>query len=128
MKYKSLVLLHSIIYAVFAIVLFAIPKTLWPLYGVEINDKYANFLSQHNSIFLGGIAIFAWLFKDIDAQSQVAKKFVTGLMWINLLGVIITLTACFSKVFVGFGWSDPIFFGFLAVLCLVTLKKNKVSC
>ena len=43
----------------------------------------------------------------------------------NILGVIITLYACFTGIFTGFGWSDPIFFALLAVLSFVQLGKNR---
>ena len=43
------------------------------MYGVEINDKYAYFLSQHTSIFLGGIAAISWLLRDIEPGVS-AKK------------------------------------------------------
>lgn len=124
MKFRSLLLTHSIIYMAFAIVLFCLPSSLWPLYGLEINDRYAYFLSQHNSIFLGGLAIIAWLFRDIEGNTPAAKKLTLGLLWSNILGVSVTLYACLSGVFVGFGWSDPIFFAFLSVLCLIRLKKS----
>ncbi len=124
MTNKMFLTVHSIIYALFAIVLFAVPALLWPMYGVEINDKYAYFLSQHNSIFLGGIAIIAFIFRDVDLKSSEAKKIVLGMFWTNLLGVIVTLYAALTNVFTGFGWSDPIFFSFMATLSFVQLKKN----
>ena len=58
---RTFLILHGASYAVFAVALFVVPGLLWPNYGVELNDRYAVFLSQHNSIFLGGIAIIEWL-------------------------------------------------------------------
>ena len=116
--------LHSAIYAIFAVALFFIPALLWPMYGVEVNDRYAYFLSQHNSIFLGGIAILGVIFRDTEANSVPAQKLFRGLMWTNLLGFVITLYACFGNIFVGFGWSDQVFFALLAVLCFQQLKRN----
>lgn len=116
---------HSVIYAIFAIALFVIPAQLWPLYGVDVNDQYAYFLSQHNSIFLGGLAIICFLFRDIETGSQTAQKLFNGLMWTNALGLIITLYACLTAVFTGFGWSDPAFFALLAGLSFLQLKKNR---
>ena len=112
------------VYASFAIVLFVMPALLWPMYGVEINDKYAYFLSQHNSIFLGGIAIIAYLFRDIEPNSLMARKLLMALGLTNMLGFFITLYACFNDIFVGFGWSDPIFFAVLAMLNFWQFKKN----
>lgn len=57
---RSFLLIHSSIYAIFAIGLFFFPNLLWPNYGVQLNDQYSVFLSQHNSIFLGGIAILTY--------------------------------------------------------------------
>lgn len=116
---------HSIVYAIFAIGLFVFPHALWPNYGLELNDKYAVFLSQHTSIFLGGIAIIGFLFRDVEYKSTYAKKILLGLLLTNILGVIITLYACFTGIFYGFGWSDPAFFAFLSVLSYLKLRENK---
>jgi len=62
MSNRTFLTLHGIIYAAFAIVLFMLPETVWPLYGVKINDQYAFFLSQHTSIFLGGLAAVAFCY------------------------------------------------------------------
>ncbi len=125
MNVKTIFIIHSTIFAFFAIALFFIPDILWPLYGVEVNDEYARFLSQHNSIFLGGIAIIAFLFRDIESNSTVARKLIVGLLWTNLLGILVTLYACFKGVFVGFGWSDPAFFSVMAALCVWQLKQPR---
>lgn len=124
MNNKIFLTAHGIIYATFAVTLFFLPDVLWPLYGVEINDQYARFLSQHNSIFLGGIAILAYLFRDIEAGSDSARKLFKGLVYTNILGFLITLYACITSIFVGFGWSDPLFFAILAVLSFWQLKTN----
>ena len=124
MSSKTFLIIHSAIYASFTLALFSAPALVWPIYGLEVNDKYAFFLSQHNSIFLGGIAILGFLFRDIEAGSLMGKKLFLGLMWTNLLGLVITLYACLGGIFVGFGWSDPAFFALLSALCFWQLKKN----
>lgn len=124
MSTKVFLTIHSIIYAFFAVALFFLPALLWPMYGVQLNDQYALFLSQHNSIFLGGIAIIGFLFRDIEAESPVANKLLSGLMWTNLLGFVITLYACLNDIFVGFGWSDPAFFALLSLVCFCQLKQS----
>lgn len=114
--------MHSVIYAAFALVLFFLPTLVWPMYGVEINDKYAYFLSQHTSIFLGGLGAISFFFrnvKDKEAVFQLLKALIST----NLLGVIITVYAGVTGIFVGFGWSDPIFFAVLTVLSFLQLKK-----
>ena len=125
MSNKIFITIHSVIYASFAVALFFLPTLLWPLYGVQLNDKYALFLSQHNSIFLGGIAIIGYLLRDIEASTLTAQKLLTGFMWTNVLGCIITLYACLKGVFVGFGWSDPAFFALLSGLSFWQLKLNQ---
>ncbi|WP_434762630.1 hypothetical protein [Vibrio fortis] len=124
MKNKTFLSLHGIIYAGFAIALFFLPTLMWPMYGVEINDKYAYFLSQHTSIFLGGIAAITWLLRDIEPGVS-AKKLIQALVVANMLGAIITLYAAFTGIFVGFGWSDPAFFSFLAILSIRQLQLQK---
>lgn len=116
---------HGVIYIFFALALFFGPNILWPNYGLELNDQYAVFLSQHNSIFLGGIGITSFLFRDAGAGSEAARAILKGLIWTNVLGVIITHYACLTGIFTGFGWSDPIFFALLAVLSFLQLRKNR---
>lgn len=124
MNNKMFLSLHGIIYAGFAIALFFLPTVMWPMYGVEINDKYAYFLSQHTSIFLGGIAAITWLLRDIESGIS-AKKLIQALVVTNMLGAIITLYAAFTGIFVGFGWSDPAFFSFLSILSIRQLQLQK---
>ena len=125
MSTKTFLTVHGIIYAVFGFGLFFMPNLLWPSYGVALNDKYAVFLSQHTTIFLGGIAIISVLFRDLEEKSVYAEKILTGLFWTNILGVIITLYAIYKGIFYGFGWSDPAFFTLLSILSYLQLKKNQ---
>ena len=127
MNSKIFLIAHSIIYVFFAVALFFLPDLLWPLYGVQINDQYARFLSQHNSIFLGGIAIIGFLFRDISSGSITAIRLFKGLLWTNVLGFAITLYACINGILVGFGWSDPAFFAFISILCFWQLRKQNVT-
>ena len=124
MKNNTFLIIHSIIYAFFGFALFFLPDYLWPLYGLEVNDQYARFLSQHNSIFLGGIAAIIYFFRNVEEQSKSAQSLFKGLVITNILGVIITLHACINGIFVGFGWSDPAFFGVLTGLSFWQLKRN----
>lgn len=123
MNNKTFLTTHGIIFVVFALVLFFIPHILWPMYGIEINDKYAYFLSQHTSIFLGGIGAISLLLRDVE-QGEIAKKLFLGLLITNILGVVITLYAGAKGLFVGFGWSDPVFFAVLSVFSYFQFKKQ----
>ena len=124
MSNKTFLTIHSAIYASFAIALFFVPALLWPLYGVSVSDPNAYFLSQHNSIFLGGLAVISFQFRDIESDNLKAGKLFKGLMWTNIFGLFITLYACITGTFTGFGWSDPAFFGLLAILSFRQLQKN----
>jgi len=123
MNNKTFLTSHAIIYTGFAFALFFMPHIIWPMYGVELNDQYAYFLSQHNSIFLGGIAAFTWLLRDIEAGG-IAKKVFLALLITNILGVAITFYAALNGIFVGFGWSDPAFFTLLSVLSYFQFAKQ----
>ncbi|BDY05359.1 hypothetical protein [Ferrimonas sp. YFM] len=122
MTSKQFLTFHSIVYGFFALALLLIPLQLWPLYGLEIADGDALFLSQHNSIFLGGLAALTWLLRDLT-QPDTLKRVLTGILITNLFGVAITLYASVLGVFSGFGWSDPAFFTLLAVMSLMQLQR-----
>ncbi|MDX1282695.1 hypothetical protein [Shewanella colwelliana] len=124
MTNKVFLTIPGVIYAVFAVVLFFLPQYVWPMYGVELNDQYAYFLSQHTSIFLGGLAAVTILLRDI-ASGEVAKKLMLALVIANGLGALITLYAGGIGIFSGFGWSDPLFFSVLSVLSLMQYKNNR---
>ena len=127
MNNKTYLTAHAIVYAFFAIALFFLPSQIWPMYGVAINDQYAKFLSQHNSIFLGGIAVFSFLFRNTQEKTESIINLIKGLIFTNLLGLVITLYACINGIFSGFGWSDPVFFALLAYISFfffLQLKKN----
>ena len=124
MTNKLFLTIHSIIYTVFALALFFFPEQTWPLYGVDISDKYAYFLSQHTSIFLGGIAAFTYLLRGTHHQST-EVQLLKALIVTNTLGVIITLYAGFTNIFTGFGWSDPVFFLILTIVSFHQLKRSR---
>ena len=123
MTNKAFFTLHGSIYTVFAFALFFIPSLMWPMYGVEINDQYAYFLSQHTSIFLGGMAAISVFVRDIQ-HSQAVTQLLKALIVANGLGVIITGYAGITGIFVGFGWSDPAFFALLTLLSYRQLKQQ----
>tara|TARA_R100001377_G_scaffold81122_1_gene60464 strand:+ start:1333 stop:1707 length:375 start_codon:yes stop_codon:yes gene_type:complete len=123
MNSRTFLTIHGVINSVFAVVLFFIPHIVWPMYGVEINDQYAYFLSQHTSIFLGGIGAISLLLRDIE-EGETAKKLFLALFITNILGVVITLYAGATGIFVGFGWSDSAFFTLLSVLSYFQFKKQ----
>ncbi|MDC5849760.1 hypothetical protein [Vibrio europaeus] len=115
--------LHGSIYTAFAFALFFLPTMMWPMYGVEINDKYAYFLSQHTSIFLGGVAAVSLFLRKIEHKETI-QQLLKALLVTNLLGVVITGYAGFTGIFVGFGWSDPAFFALLSLLSYRQLSKQ----
>ncbi|SMY33579.1 hypothetical protein PMAL9190_01032 [Photobacterium malacitanum] len=123
MTNKTFLTFHGCIYLIFSLALFFIPTIIWPIYGVEINDKYAYFLSQHTTIFLGGIAAISLLLKDIEAGIT-AKKLFIALLILNILGALITVYAGVTGIFVGFGWSDPAFFIILSIFTYLQFKKQ----
>ncbi|HIF9437214.1 TPA: hypothetical protein ACX6SL_001329 [Photobacterium damselae] len=121
MTHRTFLRIHSFIYALFALALFFIPTILWPLYGVQINDKYALFLSQHTSIFLGGIAAICLLLQNIT-EEETTKQLLKALLVTNILGFVITTYGSLMGILVAFGWSDPAFFLLLSVLAFRQLK------
>lgn len=120
---RTFLTVHCVIYTVFAFALFFVPTMMWPMYGVQINDQYALFLSQHTSIFLGGIAAVSLMLRDVESGNM-AKQLFKALLVTNLLGVVITTYAGITGVLVGFGWSDPAFFLLLSVLTFIQWKKQ----
>lgn len=123
MTNRTFLTVHGVIYTVFAFALFFVPTMMWPMYGVQINDQYALFLSQHTSIFLGGIAAVSLMLRDVESGNT-AKQLFKALLVANLLGVVITTYAGITGVFVGFGWSDPAFFLLLSLLTFLQWKKQ----
>lgn len=123
MTNRTFLSVHGVIYTLFAFALFFVPTMMWPMYGVQINDQYALFLSQHTSIFLGGIAAVSLMLRDVESGNT-AKQLFKALLVTNLLGVVITTYAGIIGVFVGFGWSDPAFFLLLSALTFIQWKKQ----
>ncbi|HCH5253595.1 hypothetical protein P3551_01310 [Vibrio parahaemolyticus] len=123
MTNRTFLTVHGVIYTVFAFALFFVPTMMWPMYGVQINDQYALFLSQHTSIFLVGIAAVSLMLRDVES-SNTAKQLFKALLVTNLLGVVITTYAGITGVFVDFGWSDPAFFLLLSALTFIQWKKQ----
>ncbi|MGF1753463.1 hypothetical protein L4C33_07690 [Vibrio makurazakiensis] len=123
MNNRTFFTVHGAIYTAFALALFFLPSVMWPMYGVEINDQYAYFLSQHTSIFLGGIAAVSLFLRGIE-HTETLRQLLKALVVTNMLGVVITGYAGVSGIFVGLGWSDPAFFLLLTGLSYRQLKKQ----
>lgn len=123
MTNKTFLTFHGCIYLLFALALFFIPNIIWPMYGVEINDKYTYFLSQYTTIFLGGIAVINLQLREIESGTT-AKKLFIALLTLNILGALITVYAGITGIFVGFGWSDPAFFITLSIFTYLQFKKQ----
>lgn len=85
--------------------------------------KLTTILSQHTSIFLGGIAAVSLMLRDVES-GKTAKQLFKALLITNGLGAVITTYASITGVFFGFGWSDPIFF---VSLSLLTYKQLRVQ-
>ena len=116
--------IHGAIYTVFALALFFVPTIMWPMYGVEINDEYAYLLSQHTSIFLGGVAAVSLFLRNVE-HAETIKQLLKALLVTNILGVAITGYAGLTGIFVGFGWSDPAFFALLSLLSFRQLNLQQ---
>ncbi|MGF1736419.1 hypothetical protein [Photobacterium satsumensis] len=123
MKNRTFLSLHGGIYIAFAFALFFLPSQMWPMYGVKINDQYAYFLSQHTSIFLGGIAAISFFLRKIE-HPETMRQLLKALVVTNLLGVLITGYAGVIGIFVGLGWSDPAFFALLTLLSYWQFSKQ----
>ncbi|MCG9753223.1 hypothetical protein L1D54_22545 [Vibrio brasiliensis] len=124
MNNKLFFTIHGAIYTVFALALFFVPTIMWPMYGVEINDQYAYFLSQHTSIFLGGVAAVSLFLRNVE-HAETIKQLLKALLVTNILGVAITGYAGLTGIFVGFGWSDPAFFALLSLLSFRQLNLQQ---
>lgn len=124
MNNRIFLTIHGAIYTVFALALFFVPTIMWPVYGVEINDQYAYFLSQHTSIFLGGVAAVSLFLRNVE-HAETIKQLLKALLVTNLLGVAITGYAGLTGIFVGFGWSDPAFFALLSLLSFRQLNLQQ---
>ncbi len=123
MSNRVFLTLHGAIYTAFALALFVVPGLVWPMYGVELNDRYAVFLSEHTSIFLGGVAAVSLLLREID-HPPTQRQLMKALLITNGLGAVITLYAGITGIFTGLGWSDPAFFSLLTALSYLQLKKQ----
>lgn len=124
MNNRIFLTIHGAIYTVFALALFFVPTIMWPMYGVEINDQYAYFLSQHTSIFLGGVAAVSLFLRNVE-HAETIKQLLKALLVTNLLGAAITGYAGLTGIFVGFGWSDPAFFALLSLLSFRQLNLQQ---
>ena len=82
MTNRTFLTVHGVVYTVFAFALFFVPTIMWPMYGVQINDQYALFLSQHTSIFLGGIAAVSLMLRNVES-GHTAKQLFKALLITN---------------------------------------------
>lgn len=126
MTTRTFFIIHSVIYSLFAIGLFATPALMLRMFGVAYNDPFILFLVQDNSVFLAGIAVLGFLFRDVEECSDEARRIITVFLIMAVLGFALTLHAVLTGILAGpMGWSDACSFAVLALLASWQLVQNK---
>lgn len=125
MTTRTFLIIHSIIYTLFAVGLFATPALMLRMFGVEHDDPFIIFLVQDNSVFLAGIAVLGFLFRDVKECSSEARKIILVFLIMAILGFALTFYTLLNGGLSGpLGWTDACSFAVLIILASLQMVQN----
>ena len=113
MKLSTLMVINTVISAVFGIAFVLIPWQVYSLYGVEPSPQL-NYMGQLFGAALIAFAILTWSARnasDSDARSAIILALFIG----DGVGFIMALIAQLGNVVNNFGWSTVVIYLFLTV-------------
>lgn len=113
MKLKTLLVINTVITAVFGILFVVIPWQVVSLYGVEPNPSL-NYTAQLFGAALCAIALLSWLARNVshsDARKAIVPAFFIG----DAIGFIVALIGQLGGVVNTLGWSTVVIYLILAL-------------
>lgn len=110
---KTLLTVHVVVLAAYALPLLAVPVMFWGLYGIDVNAGTAVVIRILGGIVLGN-AIFGWLAMDPDKASHILPVFAMewGIMF------IVSLQGQLAGLMNVLGWSNVIMAGLWVAILL----------
>jgi len=113
MKLSILMLINTIIAAVFGVAFIVIPWQVLVLYGVQPNPAL-NYVGQLFGAALVTFAVLTWSARNTD-ESDAKRSIVLALFIGDAIGFIVALIAQINGIVNTFGWSTVVIYLFLAL-------------
>jgi hypothetical protein len=103
MKLKTLLLINTVVAAVFGLALVIVPGTVTATYGITA-DAAMRYMSQLYGASLLGVATLCWYATDAP-ESEARTGIIRGLFLFNAVSLFVSLVAQFSGVMNAVNWS-----------------------
>ena len=113
MKLRTLMVINTVIAALFGLAFVLIPWQVLSLYGVQPNPAI-NYVGELFGAALIGFAVLTWTARN-SAESDARTAIVRALFIGDAVGFILALIAQLGAVVNNLGWSTVIIYLFLAV-------------
>ena len=103
MKFRTLLIINTIVAFVYGIVLVLTPSTMLSLHGTP-QDPSGKLLGQYLGTAFIAIGLVTWFARDI-ADSQTRRAIRLALIVSNALGIIVSVLGTVNGVMDAMGWS-----------------------
>ena len=103
MKFRTLLIINTIVVFVYGIVLLLTPSTMLSLHGTP-QDPSGKLLGQYFGTAFIAIGLVTWFARDI-ADSQTRRAIRLAMIISNALGIIVSVLGTVNGVMNAMGWS-----------------------
>ena len=103
MKFKSLLIINTVVVFIYGIILVLTPATMLSLHGTQ-QDPSGKLLGQYFGTALIAIGLITWFARDI-AEPQTQRAIRLAMIISNILGVIVSVLGTVNGVMNAMGWS-----------------------
>ena len=122
MSLKNIFILNFIVAGSFAIFCLVFPVTMLSWYGPMSTDALV-MMTRFFGVGLLALALITLFLRDAKLTDNV-KSVVLALILSDIVGLIVSLWAVFSKTVNNFGWLTVIIYGFFAIALYLIYKKK----
>ena len=113
MKLKHLLIINTVVCAVYGIPLLLLPATMLSLHGVA-QDPGTRLMAQYFGSALIAIGLLTWLARDVtDSEAQGA--IILALLIANVIGIVISVLGTVSGPMNALGWLGAAVYALLAL-------------
>ena len=102
MKFKSLMIIKSLVSMGFGVLMLAIPATLFSVFGVTLGSGGMFTAREYGAALIGNMFL-CWIARDAK-ESIATKAIIVGLFVYDLIGFIMTTITMIYGIFNPLGW------------------------
>ncbi|MFC1549933.1 hypothetical protein ACFL46_01390 [Candidatus Neomarinimicrobiota bacterium] len=122
MSLKTVFTLNAIVAGFFAVICLLIPTTMLSWYGPHSTEAVV-MMTRYFGVGLLALALLTYFLKDAALNKDV-KSVILAILISDIVGVIVSLWAVYTKVVNNMGWLTVIIYGFFSIALYLLYRKK----